>query len=98
MSPESFIGSIGEFASVWEPQGWLNCDGRLMRISQNPALFSLLGTMYGGDGVHTFALPDLRPFAADGQPDTGHKRRVDWSELTQPRKCICVNGVYPPRP
>jgi microcystin-dependent protein len=98
MSPESYIGSIGEFASTWTPQGWLDCDGRLMNIAQNAALYSLLGTIYGGDGTTTFALPDLRPWANDGQPDTGHRRRVDWRELKQPRQCICVAGVYPSRP
>ena len=42
------------------PRGWANCDGQLLAISQNDALFSLLGTIYGGDGRTTFALPDLR--------------------------------------
>src|SRR5436309_1530584 len=42
------------------PQGWMFCDGQLLSISQNTALFSLLGTMYGGDGRTTFGLPDLR--------------------------------------
>ena len=47
------------FAGNFAPQNWLACDGRLLEISQNPALFSLLGTTYGGDGVKTFALPKL---------------------------------------
>ncbi len=44
----------------WAPEGWHMCDGSILNVQQNPALFSLLGNQYGGDGVHTFALPDLR--------------------------------------
>jgi microcystin-dependent protein len=55
-----FIGEIRLFAGNFAPQGWALCNGQLMAISQNTALFSLLGTMYGGNGQTTFALPDLR--------------------------------------
>ncbi|MBA4850959.1 tail fiber protein [Emticicia sp. BO119] len=48
------------FGFGFEPRGWAYCDGRLMNIAQNTALFSLLGTTYGGDGRTTFGLPDLR--------------------------------------
>lgn len=57
---EPFIGEIRMFAGNFEPQGWAFCDGQLLAISQNDALFSLLGTIYGGDGQTTFGLPDLR--------------------------------------
>lgn len=57
---EDFIGVIKLFAGNYEPQGWLICDGRLLNISQNAALFSIIGVTYGGDGKTTFALPDLR--------------------------------------
>ncbi len=57
---EPFVGEIILFAGNFAPKGYLPCDGRLLAISQNTALFSLLGTMYGGDGKTTFALPDLR--------------------------------------
>ena len=96
MSPESYIGSISEFAGNYLPRGWLNCDGQLLRIDQNQALFSILGTTYGGDGRTTFGLPDQRPYDTAGQPDTGH-HRVDWSTLGMPRKCICTEGIYPSR-
>lgn len=56
---ETFIGTILLFAGNFAPQGWAYCDGRLLAISQNSALFSILDTTYGGDGVNTFALPDL---------------------------------------
>jgi microcystin-dependent protein len=57
---EPFLGEIRLFPINFAPGGWTACDGRLLSISQNTALFSLLGTMYGGDGRSTFALPDLR--------------------------------------
>jgi len=55
-----FIGEIMVFAGNFAPRGWATCDGQLLPISQNTALFSLLGTQYGGNGVSTFGLPDLR--------------------------------------
>ena len=57
---EQFIGEIRMFGFNFAPEGWALCDGQLLPISQNAALFSLLGTTYGGDGKTTFALPDLR--------------------------------------
>jgi microcystin-dependent protein len=57
---EPFIAEIRMFASTYAPKGWSFCNGQLLPISQNQALFSLLGTAYGGDGQKTFALPDLR--------------------------------------
>lgn len=57
---ESYIGEIRIFAGTFAPVGWAFCDGQLMPISENDALFSLIGTTYGGDGQDTFALPDLR--------------------------------------
>lgn len=55
-----FIGEIRLFAGNFAPAGWAFCDGSLMNISENDTLFSLIGTTYGGDGVNTFALPDLQ--------------------------------------
>lgn len=57
---EPLIGEIKMFAGNFAPRGWAFCDGQLLPISQNSALFSILGTTYGGDGRTTFALPDLR--------------------------------------
>ena len=57
---EPFIGQIIMFGGNFAPRGWAFCDGQLLAISQNEALFSILGTTYGGDGRTTFALPDLR--------------------------------------
>lgn len=55
-----FLAQIMIFAGNFAPRGWAFCEGQLLPISQNSALFSLLGTTYGGDGRTTFALPDLR--------------------------------------
>lgn len=57
---EPFIGQIQAFGFNFPPRGWAFCDGQIMSIAQNTALFSLLGTTYGGNGQTTFALPDLR--------------------------------------
>jgi microcystin-dependent protein len=57
---DPFIAEIVMFGGNFAPRGWALCDGQLLQISQNTALFSLLGTTYGGDGRTTFQLPDLR--------------------------------------
>jgi len=57
---EAFIGEVRLVAFNFTPRGWADCNGQLLPISQNAALFSLLGTTYGGDGRTTFAVPDLR--------------------------------------
>ena len=57
---EPFIGQIMLFGGNFAPRGWAFCDGQLLSISQNTALFSILGSLYGGDGRTTFGLPDLR--------------------------------------
>ena len=57
---EPFLAEIRIVAFNFAPRGWATCDGQLLPISQNQALFSLVGTMYGGDGRTTFGVPDLR--------------------------------------
>ena len=57
---EPFAGEIRMFAGNFAPRGWAYCDGQLLATSQNDALFSLLGTIYGGDGRTTFGLPEMR--------------------------------------
>jgi microcystin-dependent protein len=78
-----FIGEVETFAFNFCPVGWTTLNGQLMPISQNTALFSLLGTTYGGDGVTTFALPTAKPvFTASG------------AVLLQ---CIALQGIFPSR-
>ena len=82
---EFFIGGIINFGGNFAPRDWAFCDGQLISISQNQALFAILGTIWGGDGRTNFALPDMRsrcPIGAGrgrgpepGQPghDDGHR-------------------------
>lgn len=57
---DPFLGEVRMFAGTYAPMGWEFCNGQLLNISQYDSLFALIGTTYGGDGVSTFALPDLR--------------------------------------
>ena len=80
---EPFLGEVETFAFDFCPFGWSTLNGQLLPISQNTALFSLLGTTYGGDGITTFALPTAKPvFTATGVV------------LLQ---CIALNGIFPSR-
>jgi microcystin-dependent protein len=62
-----FLGQVMQFAGSFAPQQWYSCEGQILPISQYTALFSLLGTNYGGNGTSTFALPDLRGRTIVGQ-------------------------------
>ena len=62
-----FLGEIRMFGGNFAIQNWAFCNGQLMNIAQNTALFSLLGTTYGGNGIQTFGLPDLRGRVPMGQ-------------------------------
>lgn len=74
-----FIGQIELFPYQFAPREWASCEGQMLSIEQNTALFSLLGTTFGGDGTRTFALPDLR-------------EKTPIKGLTY---CIALSGVYP---
>ncbi|WP_413206507.1 phage tail protein [Rhodospirillum sp. A1_3_36] len=63
---EQMIATIMGWGPAWAPRSWSLCNGQLMSIAQNDALFSVIGTIYGGDGINTFALPDLRGRGAIG--------------------------------
>jgi microcystin-dependent protein len=78
---EPLMGQIQGFAFAWAPVGWMTCQGQLLQIAENSALFSLLGTEYGGDGRTTFGLPDL----------------TEQSKSDGVNYCIAVMGVYPSR-
>lgn len=77
MTVEAFTGEIRMFAGTFPPRDWAFCDGQLLPISQHQALYSILGTHYGGDGRSTFGLPDLRgrvPLHAGNEPDLTSRR------------------------
>jgi microcystin-dependent protein len=68
---DPFVAEIRPFAFNFAPTGWAQCNGQLLPISQNTALFALLGTYYGGDGKSTFALPNLQGSAPMNQGQSG---------------------------
>lgn len=78
---EPFLGQIQLLPYNFAPQGWSFCEGQMLQISQNSALFALLGTMYGGDGRVTFALPNLK----GKEPDPNM------------HYCIATEGIFPSR-
>lgn len=67
---EPYIGEIRPYAMGFAPRGWMECNGQLLSIQTNQALYAILGTQYGGDGRNTFALPDLRGRVAIGTAPT----------------------------
>ena len=80
---EPFIAQIGTFGFNFCPRGWAPLNGQLMAISQNTALFALIGITYGGNGTTNFALPTAKPvFTATGAPFT---------------QCIALEGIFPSR-
>jgi microcystin-dependent protein len=79
---EPFIGQINLFPYNFAPTNWMPCTGQLVPINQNQALFSLLGTNFGGDGTTTFGLPNLQ-----GQAPAPNLQYF-----------IAMNGIYPSRP
>ena len=82
---EPFLGEIRMFGGDFAPRGWAHCHGQLLPIADHAPLYSLIGTTYGGDGVETFALPDLRD-------DTAPRTQLPLTYI------IALAGVYPSRP
>ena len=82
MASEPYIGMVFIFAGNFAPRGYMFCAGQLLPISQNTALFSILGTTYGGDGQTTFALPDLRGRAPIGFGQGPGLPSFDLGEVT----------------
>ena len=80
---DAYLGEVRAMPYGFAPQGWAPCQGQLVPLSANTALFSLLGTTYGGDGRSTFALPTLAPL--EGKCGTL-------------QYCIAIQGTFPQRP
>ena len=93
---EPFIGELCQFPYNFAPVNWAFCHGQLMSIQQNQALFSLLGTTYGGDGITNFSLPDLRP-----KDENGNVLPIQIGETYQGKPymetSIALQGIYPSR-
>lgn len=82
---EPFLGEVKMYSFAFPPRGWAVCNGQVLPINQNQALFSILGTTYGGDGITTFALPDLRgrtPVHAGNQIQLGQKAGEEAHSLS----------------
>lgn len=75
---QQFVGEVRLFPYNFAPRTWAYCAGQLLSIQQNTALFSLLGVQYGGNGVTTFALPDLR-----GRAIVGSGNSLSWGQVVQ---------------
>lgn len=86
-----FLGTIMTVGFPFPPRGWQSCNGQLLSISQNTALFALLGTQYGGDGVNTFGLPDLRGRVAVGA-GTGLSTVTVGEKFGSPQVTAAVTG------
>ena len=94
MSATPYIGDLMLVGYNFAPRGWMDCSGQLLAISSNTALFSLIGTTYGGDGRTTFALPDLRgrlPIAAGTGP--GLTPRPQGAKGGQEQHTLTVNEM-----
>lgn len=79
---DAYVGEVRAMPFGFAPQGWAQCQGQLLQLSSNPALFSLLGNIYGGDGKANFALPNIPPLQ-------GKEGSLQYF--------IAITGVFPPR-
>ena len=92
---DPFIGEIIMFCGNFAPQGWAICNGQLLPISQNQALFSILGTNFGGDGITNFALPDLRGRVPVGQGQGPSLSNYTLGEKTGVENVTLLPGQMP---
>ena len=94
LAQDQFVGEIRIFPINFAPKGWMPCNGQLLLISQNTALFSLLGTTYGGDGKSTFALPNLQGrVALNPGPGPGLSPRSLGEEGGSPAVTLLVSEM-----
>lgn len=93
---DPYLAQIIWFAGDFAPKGWAFCQGQLMAISTNSALFSLLGTTYGGNGINNFALPDLRGRLPLGAGAGKGLSSVDLGELGGAENTTLLTSNLPP--
>lgn len=104
---EGYLGEIKIFAGTFAPTNWAFCHGQTITIMSNPALFSIIGAHYGGDGRSSFALPDLRkkvPVGSDmsnlgatevfSSPEANSSNQIEGLAVNY---IICINGHFPTR-
>ncbi|QRR00203.1 phage tail protein [Dyadobacter sandarakinus] len=95
-----YVGEIKMFAGKFAPDGWALCDGRLLPIAENHFLFQVLGNSYGGDGILTFGLPDLRkclPIHQDEGPGDGARTFSESEPYLYVNYIISLYGIFSPR-
>lgn len=92
---DPFMGEIRMFAGTYAPRGWAFCNGQLLAISSNSALFSLLGTNYGGDGVTTFALPNLQSRSPVGTGTGGGLTHIALGQVAGTENVSLTTGQLP---
>ena len=112
IAQEPYQGEIRAFGMTFCPRGWLEANGDMLPVTEYSALFSLLGTIYGGDGRTTFALPDLRGRSVVGKGEgsglppysIGRRSTLNYHDSGGPTTgqlavtyCIAVSGLYPSR-
>ena len=96
MPGQPYLGELMLFAGNFAPRGWALCSGQVLSISQNTALFSLLGTTYGGDGIRTFALPDLRGRVPVHQGTLGGGGTYAWGQSGGSETVVLAVNHLPP--
>lgn len=108
---DEYMGTVNLFAFNFVPKNWALCNGQLLTITSNSALYALIGTAYGGDGRTTFALPDLRnciPIGVGARP--GLNDYIEHATVNYRSShgsgnfttmgmnyCICIQGLFPSR-
>jgi microcystin-dependent protein len=95
---DPFVAEIRPFGFNFAPKGWAQCNGQLLPISQNTALFSLLGTFYGGDGKSTFALPNLQGSAPMNQGQSGGTSQRFLGEMSGSETVTLLQSEMPVHP
>ena len=93
---DEFIGCIKLFGFSFAPRGWATCQGQIISIAQNTALFSLLGTTYGGNGQTTFALPDLQGRVAMGQGNPPGRQNYQMGQTGGAESVTLTAASLPP--
>jgi hypothetical protein len=88
MSPESYVGTMAQFAGSYDPVNWIACSGQQIPINDYGKLHMLIKNIWKTDNEF-ITLPDYRPLDDQGN-------RLDWAEAGVPRICVCYEGIYPP--
>ena len=96
---EPYLGQLMLVGFNFAPRNWAQCNGQILSIAQNTALFSLLGTTYGGNGQTTFALPDLRgrtPIGAGSSADASWQPFMSWGQVGGVENVTLISSQVPP--